>query len=793
MIALASVSLCAPAQSQGFFDSCFDPTNTDPLSQDALATDIIALSGFDGMFSVLVGLNGSYDFGPTPPCAPDLVGQHDIAGAISFISIMGSFLSGQDDAAALTGAASLNTNQTPPLPLPAIVASNQMGFASVRVIDADGAATDSKWGADGFDSFTAPNSSNRYMTLIDTVEGDAEVTCRFRDYGSSIRMEWTITNRAAEPQQIGLCHAQWVRMLGDDFTVPVVSLPTQRPALIQQIWNRVDEPNFPAYVDFLYTQSSPYPAIRFRLSPDDQHEDQTAADTLAITVPEFFQNPWELGFLPDAFHKTAIAYYFNPVLLNPNQSRRIVMYVEPSSVFARPEPPYSLATEAEPVVKYDAFGQNELNPNPFIVYGFINNQYGVINQQVTMQNVAMTITLPDGLSLAPGEQATKFISTALPNEFGVVTWMVEADGLHAGFAEYSIEANPGFPTSAPTRTITGRTIVSLTPRVDLFSGPNLITLPWNFNDPSFAGMGLGGGTAYNWDANAQAYAVATNAVRGVGQWIVFDADPAPISLSGASMADLLTEFTQTLARGWNLIGNPHPYPVQLNQLIGFNAAIPGQAFTWEQMVDQNWIRSPLYWWDAQAGDYLFNANINQFIQPGVGYWVYINSVDPIDVAWPVIFLAGLPDGNLNSKITTPVVDGWTIPISVAGNRQKDRMNAFGMARTNADESSVAEPPIKPGGNLQLSFLRGTGNSSTQWAYDVKETSQSQTFKAQVRTIAPGSYTLNWKAPRSVPRNTVVIIRDLTTGAVRNMKINSSMTFTMAQAGTRRFDITVVNR
>jgi hypothetical protein len=172
----------------------------------------------------------------------------------------------------------------------------------------------------------------------------------------------------------------------------------------------------------------------------------------------------------------------------------------------------------------------------------------------------------------------------------------------------------------------------------------------------------------------------------------------------------------------------------------------------------------------------------------------VNTVNPIDIVWPIVFMGGAT----LMQHTDPVVhNGWMVPISVSGIslRGTDRMNAFGMSQSTqeAEKASAKEAPAMPGGNLRLAFTGHTGDSNALYAYDIRKSGQVQTFHAQVTTVKSGTYTLTWKMPRAVPQGATVIIRDLQTGSLKNMKNSSSMSFTMSQPGVRRFDITVVNR
>lgn len=783
----------------GFFldwDVCFDPANTDPLS--ASANTLITPT--NGIMFAIIGLSGDYTFSQSgcgfPPFSAT---THDIPGAIAFMSGDGSLVSPDDDLCAITGVLAENVNQT--IPAPALLAaSNRAGYATVRVINANGDIEDSKWGEDGYRIIVAPNASNRRATLIATLPGGIDAQLILYDVGPALRFEWTLTNLNAEAVQVGMRFGQFfLPRMGQDVALmavgktPYILHPLGRPQLIHQIWDRSVNQKFPEVFDFFWGQSFPYPGIRFRMNSDALHPDQTRVDRVGIGgigAPWTLDSLWDFPILPDAFHNAQFAFWFDPVSVPAGGSRKIVFYAEPPSVASDYRLPYMTATETEYLLNYDNAGLNELSPNPFTIYAYLDNQYAQQNQTVTIPNADLTINLPPGLSLAPGEMATKSTGSIAPNQLSnIISWDVESDGVVSGPMEYTINV---VPVIGPQRTIKGRTIVSLTPRVDLANGPTLVTFPWVFGNPSFAIIGVTG-TPYNWDVATQSYVVATNAERGRGQWLVNGFDPPPQMLIGASAPGDKTqgEFYQILHRGWNLIGNPYQYPVQLNQLIAVSDADPTQSFTWEQISSRGWVRSTWFRYDPAIQDYRAQSNPSDYILAGVGYWIYVNSIDEIKLLWPPVFLPNLQGSFLGPQGGGAGAPNWQIKVGVTGARDRDLQNVIGAADDGnvAEQLSAFEPPKKPFGNMQFTFVR----NGVDWASDIRPNTRMQTFTGEFRTDQAGLFKLEFPEARNLPANMTATLKDVQTGRYFNMKTTSNYAFSMNRAGVRRFEITVVTR
>jgi hypothetical protein len=791
------VACVGGAHAQFNYDPYHDPMNEDPVAGGSQATNPFNFAGANPFLTTIIGIAGSFDYGPMPVGAyPFGDTNHEIAGAIAFATINGSGLNPFDDLVALTGALFSNTNinNAPFFPQLPYAPSNRFGYASLRVTT-DGTTTDARIGEDTAYGVT-PTANFRSMTLASAVE-DINVNCKVDLIGASIKFDWVLTNNGTAASQVGFRFAHSTIMRNQLDGVPG---PAKRPMILtdrgrnlvlQNQWFRGSSTDYPDFMDFYWAQSAPYPSMRFRMVADATHPDATPVDRVALgsTLDSIYD------FTPiPVFHNAALMMYWNPVLVAPGASRRIIFYVELANMNNEPTLPYSVTTEVNPLVRFDQFGQNQLTPNPFQIVGYADNQYARFNQQVTLEDVEVTITLPEHLALAPGEQMTKSTGPVPPNQVRNVEFQVVADGIEPGIYPYTLTFDPTGPSTAPTRVINHVVIVSLTPTIDLRQGPNLITIPWSLATNTFNGNGLGGFTAYDWDPVAQAYAVTTTIKRGFGQWLVTGFNPVPITLPNASSFgdETIGQFRVVTKRRWNLIGNPYPYAVKLSQLIGVSASDPLESFTWEQLVNRGYVRPYIFTYNPDSGSYeVFQGE--KYIQPGKGFWMYNSSVNDLDIIWPSVLLPGLPGSGLLNNGPQMKPGEWGVDLTLTGAAGSDRDNRFGVAlnQFNAGQLGIAEPPKRPTAAPQLYFAAGEGPAMEPMTNLFSPKKFVNRFTA-VANVAPGDYTLTYRYTKGVPATAKITVKDMTTGKSFQLGVSRTYRFSTTSPESRRFEITVTN-
>jgi hypothetical protein len=819
------------------WDGCVTPPpdQTAPISADATTTDPILLVdqifpfGDQGGISVFVGLSGDYTFGPMTPCGGFINNSTlEIAGSLNFVSVLGSQISTDDDFYTITPGIINNVNTDPPPPPPFVneVGGRRYSYVSIRSQTIDGGTVeDGLFGENGFELVVAPGASNRYLRLQDNgMAGGVDAEMRVESRGTGLRFQWTLRNTNAEARLIGLRYNGFMHMRSGGEAafggflgkIPFFLTPKGRPTILDTMWDRAATPStFPKFFNIYYAQSYPYPSLRFITDKDAAHPDQSKMTRFAVGG-ETTGTLWNFTIIPDVYHSGVMAFWYDPVLVQPGQSRTIVFYVEGSYSTGDVQKPYPIFTEANPLLEYFPGGTNELNPNPARVIATVDNWFAQANHELPIAQMDLSIRLlrsdtnpPDPLlpttsplSLSGGDPVTKQLFNILPRELQNVEWAVEASGLEPGVFPYRIDVSSNV---GPAKKVYGTVTVGLTPRVDLKPYPytggaaQLLSFPWEFANSNLGALGFPGGSQYfTYDAASGQYVAAAQAERGRAFWVKYAGDPAPFSLNGASSANDKTVggFNVVLERGWNLVGNPYPYPVQLNQIDGVCDADPTQVYTWTEMASRNWVRST---WFRQNPDpaspdtYVFSSDDSQLILPGVGYWIYVVSYEQVQLYWPAVFLPGLSNSFwVQSNGSTQTIDKWQLPMRVAGSGYQYGSVAVGYNSdpSQAEASTALVPPAKPGGNpLELTLVRSSLGVNTRFAVDTRSGSSNQTYKMDVKIPRLGSYTLTWPEARSLPRGVRIRVKDLQNGRIVDVRSVGSYTFTATGTTPRRFEIT----
>lgn len=805
-IAPAALTIVAmgATQAQQDWSQCFDPTNMMPISLDWSVPTVGNQMIIGG-----VGLSGNVTWGPESPCG--IPPGNDAQNAVGYLMIhtgsVGNSFTGEDNLVGIS--------------MGAPYAGNNWSFATIRVIDGDGGVSDTKWAENGFSEYLAPTASFRRIRATAAAEGGVSAQLEMRVIGNAIRYAWTLTNQNATPVQIGLRHATWVAFLNQGqgplplggasgwSTNAYVYLPSGRPQLIERRFTRAADPlGFPKFLDLYYRQTRFAPAIRFVMAPDEAHPDQTQADQLDISnfTGGMGGSLWNFGITDDRpLGQSACGIFYNPTFVAPGASRQIVYYIElpfkGSNLAVTPSGGYAIANDSPPMIAWNS-GINALSPNPFNIVCWVDNQYAWVLGSETMTDIQLTLTLPSGLNFNVGETALKTIASLGPNGTTSRQWSVVADGNRPGIYTYTIQCAPGPAAQLPfaPKTITGQIIVAASPRQNFVTGPNLITNPWVLANPNMATTtGLnnpGDFVAWNWDVLTQSYQPTNTFTRGRGQWLVMNSDFPGTAYAGASSSgqDVPGGFAFTIRRGWNLIGNPYLYSVQLNQLNAISSFNPSEVLLWSDLTQRGWVRSVVFSWDTALAEYKFSSDPTQLIPPHTGYWVYVNTESTITLLWPPIFLPGLPGSpRASNEWAIPTDSKWRLQFTLRGEGSSDSSNYLGVA-PNAGEAarlSAPKPPTAPSAKVRMAFVREpNGDDPISWAQDIRDGAGRKVFKLQATVDEPGTYTISWPNIAQVPSSLRGRITDLSNNQSRDLRMASSYTFTASEASSRMFEVVI---
>jgi hypothetical protein len=618
-----------------------------------------------------------------------------------------------------------------------------------------------------------------------------------------------------------------------------VTLPTGHPVRTGRNYLSIS-PNFPPFVNFNFGQTQPY-GLRIHNVPTDYLPDQSRASQFIIDDHEvlLWENdirgrifddfgvgdpildaplgrPFPVLERGDVFiDEMSFAQTFGPEIVPPGQSRDFVHYVRSTWSHADYADPYAAVVDAPRLVASVPLGttpdpdqlgltdeEKALSPNPFTIVAYVDNQYADLDQTVALADVRFTLNLPEdgGLRLRPGYSAVQTIATIPPNEVRSVSWQVIADGRTLGHLPYSVRIEP---LPGPAKTITGTVLVAATPTLRLGEGPNFVTFPWRFADSSVANiLGLTLGTdfqAYVWDPDLGQYVPATSAVRGRALWVVPTSDQFFLTLNGATPPVDTAQggLIVNLRPGWNMVGNPYSYPVPLSQITAVAEDDPRTSMTWVELVRTGLVSSGVAFWerdpeDPTSGTYRFIESANELMMPNRGYWVYVAAQQPIRLAWPPIFLDGLPNSG-----RAPVEDAWRqtdrqwrLQLSARTESALDSDNFIGVAASaeSAAQHRRFEPPAAPNQELQLSIEETVNGRVTRLAQSLADRMGRREWRLHVKAERPGEVVLTWPNIGTVPRNVNFQIVDEATNTARDLRFTSSFAFTVDQPTTRQFTL-----
>lgn len=835
---------------RGWYDLCRDPDNTTPLSDpyDLQFTE-------SDLFSVFAGRDGTANLGREASTGKPAIcfkpHGFNIQGGFDFGLPSGTIqANGADQEMALSGMWDLYPARE---------------FSFFRLCDSTNLPAGSVLFGDGGYSFFYTGASKRYFVLgQDVTLGDGTFTaeCRVRIVGDAAQFRWHFTNTGTTSSSIGVLfgcstfqilkqnpagfnrrvsHVSMNRLRpgesGDSVTsqgyIGYTATDTTRPLRLEQKFpNNVS--GFPKWVKFLWSQSNPW-GMQIDTQPDRLiYKDADSSDLVIVAnrqtilrddssmnfnlfgdpTGNVLQNDIEIGVEAEASDLpwgTAFVQRFPAKSIPAGGTQDIVHYVHLAHTQGYYFDPYTLVVDMPELVAWDAnSGTTTGYPDTVKVGAWLDNQYAEVDKEVTLQNVRMTITIPDnsGLQLAPGETRVKNIGTISPNVMNKSAWNLVVDPTHPGLVnvQIQVEAFPG-----PVRTLNKVIRVAGSPTYTLNAGPNLLTFPYLANETSLDQslvkneidpntgdyVKLRNGidyVAYVWDASLRTYTPAQTIQRGVGTWIV-PANGTNLDSVVLKQSNLPTDAENGglivgLRPGWNLIGDPYNVPIKLSELVGVDEADPQSSHSWAELVATNAVSGSVVYFDGTQ--YQFVAGPDAVLEPNRGYWVFVTTGAQLRLVYPPLFQIGQPGITTRSKPFTFTNNDnqWRLQFAATSAHGSDSSTYVGVTRDvkNLNTLNVPKAPAAPNSSVEVAVLGTTKIGETRMAQAFSTTTQQSSWKLQVKSDKPGDVALTWPNLATLPRNVKVTLTDDATGETKDLRAISGYTVPFAQAGTRSFTV-----
>lgn len=820
--AVSLVAVLGASAQATWFNECIDPENTMPYSADyntmSIGTAITAIT---------IGTGGTVTYGgQNGPCYAPQARTLDAAGRFSFgAGPVGSVQSNFDNSMAYTVGWPVD-------------AAGDYTFARISVGDGDPA--NSELFGDGGVGAAFIGLSNRYA-IVNWSGTGYSVELEVRSLADAMRMRWRFTNTGADSQTLGLFWASYMGMrsvfgtvdsqtgadqfnsiLGTNSGTPksvdgyvgYTIFPDGRP-IRQEMKRTLNSDPFPEWVKFMAGQTEAYGLRLDNVAPPET-ADASSADLVIVGNHRgpvsglTFDNNIRINVAGDqtglaesadiGLNEVCVVQRFPGQVIAPGGSNDIVHYVRTAWGVSDYNLPYAATLDAPRLVSFPGFGNNNQTPNPMTVRVWLDNQYAEIEKSIQLHNVSCTITLPDGLSLAPGEQQTKIIPIIEPREVSSMDWSIVSDGKTYGDLPITVSVGP-LPGGSKTLSTSIR--ISARPVMSLNDSPNMVTFPYQFGDSNLdAILGLTSGVdyvAYQWDAELRGYQPVQSVQRGVGYWVIPINPLVDHQLINAGIPSDTNSggLLVNLKSGWNLIGNPYNHIVPIKHLVGVAEASPQNALSWSDLVANQFVSGAITQFVQDpslpgGGGYVINADANALLQPHEAFWVFVETAQPVRLVWPPVFQETLPNsGRAEGSVWTQNDRAWHLQLSARSELGHDASNYVGVIRDKklAEEYRVPEAPTAPGTLMSLAIVDNFQGQPSRMAQAISDRNGKNEWKVEVRAEQAGTITLTWPNLPSIPRGMRVKLTDEATGEKRDLRMSSGYTFTMNAPGVRTFTVT----
>lgn len=656
------------------------------------------------------------------------------------------------------------------------------------------------WGREGGPTVTFDQAwrgaSGFYIRRIWNVEG-WDTDLRIDLIQSAARISLRVRNSGDTPASLALRLASDVEVgVEEGFDrngasrPPYVYVQGQRPIRTYTDIRGVQIPNA---IEFYLGRGNLAGSSRYLLRPVKGFEDQTPIDRLVVGSWFFVQGTtiWEPTLFPDAFiNDVAINLFVNARNFAPGQEREFVFYVTLTPVDLDVQPPVAVGVEALPVVEPNPQNLSQLaNNGEFEIVANVTNQYFVVGREIDLTNVAVDLSLPAGVSLAPGETRTRTIARLAPGQTAPLRWRVVADPTTVGFVTFrvSVQAPP-----APTKSVARTILISATANRKLESGFQIVSIPFVTTSSLDEVLNLPGAyQAKRWNPERELYETIDTIQPGQGFWLFLPGDAITAQYDANNLRFPDNVFTTSvplpLKRGWNQIGNPYPYPLVLGQVVVVSTSDPSRSISFFEAAQRGVIRGVLYYWDEFTREYKFTSDPNTPLLPHRGYWIKAN--EDIEFVYPPVFLPGTGFGGViirSAEERPNLPNDWCLQIVARTTRGADTQNFIGMS-SGRSAGDIEEPPTPlPDRPVNLVILKsGTGAPLMQ---EIRPLANRQQFDLLVESASGEEVTLTFPNLNTVPQGYRLRLTDLNTG--RTVDLRATPEYRFVSTGRTRLQITV---
>ena len=266
----------------------------------------------------------------------------------------------------------------------------------------------------------------------------------------------------------------------------------------------------------------------------------------------------------------------------------------------------------------------------------------------------------------------------------------------------------------------------------------MLSFPGSQDNPSIAKPKQEGHVFYVWDLDDSTWVVPDSIYTGQAYWFkhIYE-NPVPFS-SDSGMAIPLDPYIIELKTGWNMVGSPFAFPVEVS-------------------ADPNEVSALYFFGDSTNRD---GWSLQEYrMDPWAGYAVYTE----LDSA--TIELLPFPTESQENSTNRIAGEGWTIALSAESERYIDKSIVIGRHRNAKDVKDGMDIPLLPSVSKGLSVALSLDNDTRfNYSSDIRSTDeQNGVWSLSVYSSSdPGPVEFSAVANGLIPPEISVAVLDIQT-------------------------------
>lgn len=280
---------------------------------------------------------------------------------------------------------------------------------------------------------------------------------------------------------------------------------------------------------------------------------------------------------------------------------------------------------------------------------------------------------------------------------------------------------------------------------------------------------------------------------GVGYFLADSDNNTNLAVTTAGNAAPTTApFDIQLQTGWNMIGDPFPFPIVFANLQVQEAN--GTQLDVSTAASQGVLG--LYLWGYQAGNY----ELEYTLDPWRGYWLRAYQPLTLAVNPAAAQQRGVPTNSKGALATGTTTDGaWTLQMQASAGTVASPPGVVGVSRAATegfDGYKLESPPVMGKRSVALSFVHTDwGKRSGSYSVDVRgmATPNHEWDFTVTSNVGNTAVNLTWPGLARISARESMTLTDLDSNTVLNMRNRSTYAVQAGSSGAVRHFKLVVSR